>query len=189
MDGRRALDLALAGVALAGFAPAIGVAAILIRIDDGGPILFRQQRLGRDGAPFEILELRTMRGGVVTRVGRWLRATGIDEVPQFWNVVRGEMSVVGPRPLTRDDATRLAIPAARLRVRPGITGLAQLHGGRGARHSRRLDRLQIARSSARLDLELVAASFVVNVLGKARAERVVRAVRRRARRIRRSPIR
>jgi lipopolysaccharide/colanic/teichoic acid biosynthesis glycosyltransferase len=176
--GSRALDVLLAAIALTGLSPALALAASAILIDDGPPILFRQARVGRGGVPFSILKLRTMREGRVTPAGAWLRATGLDELPQFVNVLRGEMSVVGPRPLTASDVERLALGNDRFGVRPGITGLAQLFGGRGLRHSRRLERLQIARKSARLDLELVSWSFVVNLIGKARARRVLAMVRR-----------
>jgi lipopolysaccharide/colanic/teichoic acid biosynthesis glycosyltransferase len=178
MTSERALDLLFAGAALGVLGPVLAVAAGAVAIDDGAPILFRQSRLGRDRVQFEIMKLRTMRDGKVTRVGRWLRATGLDELPQFLNVVRGEMSVVGPRPLTEADVARLGLGQERFRVKPGITGLAQLYGGRGARHSRRLDRLQIARKSARLDLQIVAASFAVNVAGKKRTKAWLASLRR-----------
>lgn len=178
MNASRSLDLMFAGGALVVLGPALVVAAAAVAIDDGAPILFRQQRLGRGGVPFEILKLRTMRERRVTRVGRWLRATGLDELPQFWNVVRGDMSVVGPRPLTEDDVARLGLGPERFAVKPGITGLAQLYGGRGVRHSRRLDRLQIARKSATLDVQIVLASFVVNVVGKKRTKAWLASLRR-----------
>jgi undecaprenyl phosphate N,N'-diacetylbacillosamine 1-phosphate transferase len=161
--------------------PALAISALAVAVDDGAPVLFRQPRLGRERVPFEILKLRTMRDGRVTRAGRWLRATGLDELPQFLNVVRGDMSVVGPRPLTQLDVDRLGLEEARFSVKPGITGLAQLYGGHGPRHSRRLDRLQIRRKSARLDLQIVAASFVVNVVGKKRTKVWLRSLRRAAR--------
>ena len=186
MDRERALDVFLAGIALTALSPALGAGCLAIALDDGGPLLFRQTRLGRGRVPFEILKLRTMRRGRVTRAGRWLRATGIDELPQFVNVLRGEMSVVGPRPLTDADVQRLQLGDARFLARPGITGLAQLFGGRGARHSRRLDRLQIARKSVGLDLAIVAGSFVVNVVGKTRARRLLRSLRRTSRRLTRT---
>lgn len=106
----------------------------------------------------------------MTRVGGWLRRTGLDELPQFVNVCRGEMSIVGPRPLTVEDVTRLDWSSAshdwRFRMKPGITGIAQLAGGRSARHSARLDRLYLRRQSAALDLRIIALSFVINIIGK-----------------------
>ena len=178
VNASRALDLLFAGSAALALGPVLAVAASLIALDDGVPILFRQRRLGQGREPFEILKLRTMREMKVTRVGRWLRATGLDELPQFVNVLRGDMSVVGPRPLTEEDVTRLGLSDERFLARPGITGLAQLYGGRGARHSQRLDRLQIARKSARLDVEVVLASFVVNVVGKKRTKTWLASLRR-----------
>lgn len=177
-DASRALDVVLAALALTGLAPVLGVAACAVVLDDGLPVIFRQSRLGRGRRPFDVLKLRTMRDGRVTRVGGWLRASGLDELPQFVNVLRGDMGVVGPRPLTAADVDRLRLDDARFAVRPGITGLAQLFGGRGVRHSRRLERLQLARRSVVLDLEIVGWSFVVNVVGKARARRLVAAARR-----------
>src|SRR5262249_23749774 len=121
---------------------------------------------------FRIVKLRTMRAGRVTRVGRWLRATGLDETTQFIHVLRGEMSVVGPRPLTREDIERLGWSGlrhdARFAVRPGITGLAQVDGGRSARRSRALDALYARRRSIAMDLRLIAISAAMNALGKTR---------------------
>jgi lipopolysaccharide/colanic/teichoic acid biosynthesis glycosyltransferase len=168
--GKRALDLAGAGVACIVFAPALAVIAMAIWLDDRGSPLFAQVRIGRARQPFQILKFRTMRDNVVTQVGRWLRRTGLDELPQFVNVCRGEMSIVGPRPLTSDDVARLQWSTTlhdwRFRAKPGITGLAQLAGGKSARHSARLDRLYLRRQSLALDLRIIALSFAVNVAGK-----------------------
>ncbi|MBX3269091.1 MAG: sugar transferase [Sandaracinaceae bacterium] len=178
MDARRGLDLLLSAGALHVFSPVQLAAACAIRLEDGGPVVFRQVRLGKDRVPFEILKLRTMRGGRVTRVGRYLRATGLDETLQFWCVLRGDMSIVGPRPLTAEDVARLGWsgPAhdGRFRVRPGITGLAQVYGGRSARHTRALDALYARRATLGLDLSLIAISFGMNLAGKARVRRWLR---------------
>jgi lipopolysaccharide/colanic/teichoic acid biosynthesis glycosyltransferase len=165
------LDVVAALVALTVFSPVLTVAAALIRLD-GGPALFRQARVGRHGVPFELVKLRTMRDGVVTGVGRWLRATGIDEIPQFVHVLRGEMAVVGPRPLTPDDLRRLgwADDAVRASVRPGITGPAQVLGG-GPADALARDHALVAAPSVLGDLGWIAASFAVNVVGKARVRR------------------
>lgn len=170
----------LGAVGAAVFLPFQLAAAVAIRLEDGGPVLFRQERVGRHRAPFRIAKLRTMRDGNTTPVGRWLRATGLDETTQFLHVLRGEMSVVGPRPLTEADLVRLGWTEhrARFEVRPGITGLAQVFGGRSARHSRALDALYARRTSVRLDVWLVAVSFAMNVFGK---DRVRQRLRRRAR--------
>ncbi|MEZ4337552.1 MAG: sugar transferase [Sandaracinaceae bacterium] len=178
MDARRALDLILAAGALHVFAPVQAAAAVAIRLEDGGPVLFAQERLGRDRRPFRILKLRTMRDGQVTRVGRYLRATGLDETAQFLCVLRGDMSIVGPRPLTAADVERLGWSGpehdARFAVPPGITGLAQVYGGVSARHSRALDALYARRASVGLDLRLIGVSFAMNVVGKARVRRWLR---------------
>jgi lipopolysaccharide/colanic/teichoic acid biosynthesis glycosyltransferase len=125
----------------------IAVAAIAIRLEDGGPIFYRQRRLGENGHAFEILKLRTMRVDAelsgpqwsgadddrVTRVGRVLRRSHLDEVPQLWNVLRGEMTIVGPRPerpeIVTDFERRFPHYTRRYLVKPGITGWAQLRCG------------------------------------------------------------
>jgi undecaprenyl phosphate N,N'-diacetylbacillosamine 1-phosphate transferase len=115
----------------------------------------------------------------VTRVGRWLRRTGIDELPQFVNVLRGEMSVVGPRPLTQQDVERLGWHEPphdwRFSMSPGITGLSQLMAGPASRSTRRLDRLYLERQSLLLDLRLIALTFAVNLAGKRNVRRWLKA--------------
>jgi lipopolysaccharide/colanic/teichoic acid biosynthesis glycosyltransferase len=182
---KRLFDIIGALGGLLAFSPAMAGAALAILLDDGFPILFRQERLGRDREPFTILKFRSMRDGQVTRVGRLLRATGLDELPQFVNILRGELSAVGPRPLTAADTARLGwtTPAheSRWRMRPGLTGLAQLVAAGSARQSLHLDRRYVAQQDLALDLRLVALSFAVNVLGKTRLRRIIRACRQRRR--------
>ena len=176
---RRLFDLAGAAAGLLVFALPMACVAAAILLVDGRPVLFRQRRLGRHRREFEILKFRTMRDGVVTTPGRLLRATGLDEVPQLINILRGEMSGVGPRPLTAADVDRLgwAGPEVdfRWRCKPGLTGLAQLLGATaghsGGRHSEvlRLDRVHAAEQwNPSLDCHLIAWSFAVNVFGKRR---------------------
>jgi lipopolysaccharide/colanic/teichoic acid biosynthesis glycosyltransferase len=171
----RWFDVVGALVGLAVFSPWLLALAVAILVDDGRPLFFRQERLGRGRRPFEILKLRTMRDGKVTRVGRWLRASGLDELPQFLNVLRGDIAVVGPRPLTQADVTRLGWDGTRCDFRwsvpPGITGLAQVYGARGARYSLRMDRIYARRRDAWVDVKLIALSFVINALGKRRVRR------------------
>jgi lipopolysaccharide/colanic/teichoic acid biosynthesis glycosyltransferase len=140
----RALDVAVAGAGLALSSPLLALAAAAVKLEDGGPVLYRQTRVGKDGVDFELLKLRTMVVGAerigagyavnrgdarITRVGRVLRRLSLDELPQLWNVVRGDMSMIGPRPTLRyqveqyDERQR-----RRLEVKPGITGWAQIHG-------------------------------------------------------------
>ena len=174
--GKRVFDVVGAAGGLLFFAPVMIATAVAIVLDDGRPVLFRQTRLGRRRRPFSILKFRTMRGDRVTRVGRVLRATGLDELPQFVNILRGDLSAVGPRPITAEDAERFgyAGPAAMARwsVRPGLTGLAQL-AATSRREALVLDRCYVRRPRLLVDCRIVAMSFVVNVLGKARARRLL----------------
>jgi lipopolysaccharide/colanic/teichoic acid biosynthesis glycosyltransferase len=141
---KRLLDLAIAvpvGVVLA---PLIGALAAAVKLESRGPVLFRQERVGRDGRPFEILKLRTLRDeptakpadylisaddARITRMGAFLRRWSLDELPQLWNILRGDMSIVGPRPTLRYQVDQYTpFQRRRLEVLPGITGWAQIHG-------------------------------------------------------------
>jgi lipopolysaccharide/colanic/teichoic acid biosynthesis glycosyltransferase len=140
----RALDVAGASLGLALASPALAVAALAIKLEDGGPVLYRQRRVGRNGREFELVKLRTMVIGAeqqgaglavnrgdprITRVGRALRRLSLDELPQLWNVVRGEMSLIGPRPTLAYQVEQYTPrQRKRLEVKPGITGWAQIHG-------------------------------------------------------------
>ncbi len=146
---KRVLDVAVASLLLAFLAPLLLAIALLVKLDSPGPVLFAQRRAGFQGRTFKILKFRTMTviedGAVirqaakqddrVTRVGRCLRRLSFDELPQLINVLRGEMSLVGPRPhaLAHDAYYMTVLPTyqQRFRVRPGITGLAQTNGARG----------------------------------------------------------
>ena len=149
--------------------------ALMIWLMDGRPILFRQQRIGLNKQPFSIYKFRTMHNQVVTRSGKLLRSTGLDELAQILNILQGDMSVVGPRPLTQADINRLGwddvYHAKRWQIKPGITGLAQLYGGRSAKHSWYMDKVYQQRMSWQLDLWVVAWSFAVNLLGKRRVRK------------------
>ncbi len=136
---RRLLDVTVAGTLLLVLAPLLGVLALLVRATSTGPALFRQIRIGRNGRPFVLLKLRTMRADApgpvitaggdprITRFGAWLRRTKLDELPQLWNVLRGDMSLVGPRPEVPDYvALYTAAQRAALLVRPGLTDPASL---------------------------------------------------------------
>jgi lipopolysaccharide/colanic/teichoic acid biosynthesis glycosyltransferase len=175
---KRAFDVAGACAGVLVFAPVAVLAAIAVFIDDGRPVLFRQERLGYRRRPFSILKIRTMRNGRTTRVGRMLRATGLDEIPQFVNILRGEMSAVGPRPLTTSDVQRLGWTGRefdfRWSTKPGLTGLAQIVGPPSPTEALELDRAYAASWSPLLDCRLIALSFAINVLGKTRVQRMLR---------------
>lgn len=182
LDGRgtqRLFDVVGSTLGLIAFGPAMTAIAAVILLDDGGPVLFRQERVGYRRRRFEILKFRTMRDGRITRVGRLLRATGLDEVPQFVNILRGEMSAVGPRPLTPADIDRLKWGTGefdfRWACRPGLTGLAQLLGAHADDGALVLDRIHADRWSMFLDCRLIAWSFAVNAFGKARVRQWLRA--------------
>ena len=191
---KRAVDVVLAGVGLLVSAPLWALFAALIKLEDRGPIFYRQPRVGQGGRLFDVLKFRSMipdaeaavgklQAGVddprVTRVGRIMRATAMDELPQLWNIFRGEMSFVGPRALRPgeiearggSDMVHLeTVPgyAIRQQVRPGLTGLAQVYAARDvpARHKFRFDRLYVERQSVALDLRLILLSFWITVRGK-----------------------
>ena len=170
----RAADIALAGGGLLLASPVLALAALAVKLEDGGPVLYRQTRVGRDGADFQLLKLRTMVVGAetlgaglavnrgdprITRVGRLLRKLSLDELPQLWNVVCGEMSVIGPRPTLRyqveqyDERQR-----RRLDVKPGVTGWAQVNGRASLPWAERieLDVWYVEHRSPLLDLKILA---------------------------------
>ena len=138
------LDVAGSAAGLALASPFLAIAAAAVKLEDGGPVLYRQRRVGRGGEEFDLVKLRTMVVGAerqgagwrieagdprITRVGRVLRRLSIDEVPQLWNVLRGEMSLVGPRPTLAYQVKQYSDrQRRRLEVKPGITGWAQVNG-------------------------------------------------------------
>jgi lipopolysaccharide/colanic/teichoic acid biosynthesis glycosyltransferase len=169
----RALDAISAALGLAVASPLLAASAIAIKVEDGGPVFFRQTRVGKDGEDFELLKLRTMvvdaehKGAGyavdagdarITRVGRILRRTSVDELPQLWNVMRGEMSLIGPRPTLRYQVdTYTERQRKRLDVRPGLTGWAQVHGRATLPWADRieLDVWYVEHRSALLDLKIL----------------------------------
>jgi lipopolysaccharide/colanic/teichoic acid biosynthesis glycosyltransferase len=170
----RALDLVGASLGLALASPFLAAAAIAIKLDDRGPVLYRQQRVGKDGHEFELVKLRTMVVGAerqgagwavdhgdtrITRVGSVLRRISLDEVPQLWNVVRGEMSLIGPRPTLAYQVEQYTPhQRRRLDIRPGITGWAQVQGRASLPWEERieLDVWYVDHRSPRLDAKILA---------------------------------
>jgi lipopolysaccharide/colanic/teichoic acid biosynthesis glycosyltransferase len=169
----RSLDVAAATLGLALASPLLALSALAIKLEDGGPVLFLQTRVGKDGEDFELLKLRTMVVGAerqgagyavtvgdsrITRVGRILRATSVDELPQLWNVLRGHMSLIGPRPTLRYQVERYTPrQRKRLDVRPGLTGWAQVHGRAALPWDERieLDVWYVEHRSPRVDLNIL----------------------------------
>ena len=180
---KRVMDLVLAGTALAAGWPFLAALAILIRIDSPGPVLFRQERAGRRMRPFMVYKFRTMRADAdpydvspmgredarMTRLGRWLREMTLDELPQLWNVLKGDMSIVGPRPLYMSQARQFnERQRRRLEVRPGLTGLAQVLGRGEIPHEEKLelDVQYVERWGLRLDLKIILGSVRMLVPGE-----------------------
>jgi lipopolysaccharide/colanic/teichoic acid biosynthesis glycosyltransferase len=187
---KRLIDVALSAVALLAAAPLVAAVALAIRLESGGPVFYRQERLGLGGRPFEMLKLRSMKAGLederprdaaagvtyktredprLTRVGRWIRRTSLDEAPQFWNVLRGEMSIVGPRPFQRRTVESIGGPAvARLAVKPGLTCIWQVSGRNEIEQDRwmELDARYIAERSLKRDLELIAGTPAAVLSGR-----------------------
>jgi lipopolysaccharide/colanic/teichoic acid biosynthesis glycosyltransferase len=189
---KRLFDVALAGAGLVASAPLWALFVAAIKIEDRGPIFYRQERVGQRGLRFNALKFRSMRpdaeagvGAVqavaddprVTRVGRLMRATAMDELPQLWNILRGDMSFVGPRALRPGEVETSAgamvamdrIPgyATRIGVRPGLTGIAQIYAPRDVprRQKFRYDRVYVLRQSMWLDLRLILLSFWISFRG------------------------
>ncbi len=184
----RAADVVIAGSALVLASPVLALAALAVKLEDGGPVLYRQTRVGRNGVDFDLLKLRTMVVGAetmgaglsvdrgdprITGTGRLLRKLSLDELPQLWNVVRGEMSVIGPRPTLRyqveqyDERQR-----HRLDVKPGITGWAQVNGRAALPWADRieLDVWYVEQRSPLLDLRILARTPVALFRGTYKGE-------------------
>ena len=180
---KRALDVLAGGGTLALAGPLLGLAALAIRVETHGHPVYRQRRVGRGGRAFELYKLRTMVSGAetmgkglavdegddrITRLGAWLRRTSLDELPNLVNVLRGEMSLVGPRPTVQVQVDRYSErQRMRLDARPGITGWAQVNGRASLPwHDRiELDLWYLEHASLRLDLQILARTVRMAVTG------------------------
>jgi lipopolysaccharide/colanic/teichoic acid biosynthesis glycosyltransferase len=169
----RVLDVAGSALGLAVSSPVLAASAVAIKLEDGGPVFYRQRRVGHDGEEFDLLKLRTMVVGAeklgagwavnrgdprITRVGRVLRRLSLDELPQFWNVLRGDMSLIGPRPTLAYQVEQYTPrQRRRLEVKPGLTGWAQIHGRAQLPWDERieLDLWYVKNRSAWLDLKIL----------------------------------
>jgi lipopolysaccharide/colanic/teichoic acid biosynthesis glycosyltransferase len=183
---KRALDLLLCVIALPLVLPVLAMCAIAVRLTSDGPVLFRQKRLGKDGHIFAMPKFRSMVMNApdlrnpdgstwngaddprVTRAGKWLRRTSLDELPQILNILTGEMSIVGPRPDV-PDALRLYRPQdrARLSVKPGVTGWAQVHGRNSLPWEvrRDYDLEYVSKASVWLDLQIILRTIPLVLFG------------------------
>jgi lipopolysaccharide/colanic/teichoic acid biosynthesis glycosyltransferase len=180
---KRVLDVALSAGALIVASPVLALAAVAIRLETHGHPVYRQRRVGRDGEPFQLYKLRTMVSGAetmgaglavdagderITRLGAWLRRTSLDEVPNLINILRGEMSLVGPRPTVQVQVDRYSERQRhRLSARPGLTGWAQVNGRASLPWHERieLDLWYIEHASLRLDARILARTVHMAVTG------------------------
>jgi lipopolysaccharide/colanic/teichoic acid biosynthesis glycosyltransferase len=174
---KRIFDIFFSLIALTLFAVPMIIIVILLRWKERHPVLFKQERVGLHEKTFRILKFQTMINQIPTPTGKILRKTGLDELPQFINVLKGDMSIVGPRALMQQDIVRLGwndrYHAIRWRVKPGITGLAQVYGGQHRKISWFFDKRYIQRHHLFLDFCLVMISFLINIFGKASIQRIV----------------
>jgi lipopolysaccharide/colanic/teichoic acid biosynthesis glycosyltransferase len=184
---KRVLDILLSAVVMIAIAPIAAVVAILVLIDVGHPLVFWQQRVGRLGLSLHVYKFRTMKAPFdkhghpipedqrLSWIGRFLRATRLDEIPQLWNIFTGSMSVVGPRPLLPVDQPKGF--SVRLRVTPGLTGLAQIYGGKNITVEEKdaLDELYVKNNSLLLELKIMLLTAWVMVRGDRRNEPVIAA--------------
>lgn len=174
---KRLFDLLFSLAALLVFALPVVVIGILLLLKERHAILFKQARIGKHKKPFEILKFQTLVNEVPTGTGRILRKTGLDELPQFLNVLKGEMSIVGPRALTQYDINRLGCNdeyhQSRWKLKPGITGFAQIYGGQHRKTSWFWDKYYIQHHNLLIDFAILAISFLMNLFGKTRVRRVI----------------
>jgi len=173
---KRAFDITVAAAALLVASPLLLLVAIAVRVNLGSAVLFRQQRPGLHGRPFTMVKFRTMRDAIgrdgrplpdadrLTTFGKLLRSTSLDELPELWNVLRGEMSLVGPRPLLMEYLDRYTPEQSRRHdVRPGVTGWAQVHGRNALSWEERfrLDVWYVEHRSLRLDLHILLRTITI----------------------------
>ena len=157
--------------------PIILLTSFIIVLFSGMPIIFTQERIGKDKQPFTIYKFRTMRQGKISLVGKILRKTGIDEIPQLLNILEGKMEFVGPRPLTMADIERLdwnsENQTERWSVRPGITGMAQLVNVCDKNVTWKNDIDYIRNKSAKLDFKIIWQSLLIPFIGKSKTKSII----------------
>lgn len=167
---KRGLDLFCCAMAFPVFGPVCLYIAWRIRREDGGDVFFFQKRIGQGGKPFLCAKFRTMNQGRGARIGEWLRSTGLDELAQIINIFRGEMSAVGPRPLTQEDIETMGwrLNDVRFQQLPGMTGLTQIIFPTLSRRSLACDRIAALRQSFLGDVGIIFLSLLINFIGKTR---------------------
>ncbi|TGL63422.1 sugar transferase [Leptospira sarikeiensis] len=169
---KRILEFFLISVAIIVFSPVFLGICLAILVFDFGPIFFLQERVGISKKKFSIWKFRTFRNGSPTVIGSILRSTGLDELPQIWNILKGDMGIIGPRPLTETDILRLGWNSktfeSRWSIKPGVTGLSQLYSGRGSKYSLCFDLSYLKRKSILLDLKILFFTFLMNFFGRRR---------------------
>lgn len=174
---KRLFDILFSFIALLIFAIPVIIIILLLTIKERHPIFFKQDRVGKNKEIFKILKFQTMINEVPTQTGKLLRKTGLDELPQFLNVLKGDMSIVGPRALTSFDIERLGwnddYHKIRWSLKPGITGFAQIYGGQHRKLSWFWDKRYIMCNSLFIDFKIIVISFLMNIFGKTRVRRII----------------
>jgi lipopolysaccharide/colanic/teichoic acid biosynthesis glycosyltransferase len=174
---KRFFDITFSFIALLVFSLPIIIISLLLIVKEQHSILFRQERIGKNKKPFQILKFQTMVNEVPTATGKFLRKTGLDELAQFINVLKGDMSIVGPRALTEFDIERLGwnddYHSIRWKSKPGITGFAQIYGGQHRKTSWFWDKYYINKNNVLIDFGLVGISFLMNIFGKTRIRKII----------------
>ncbi|WDT86982.1 sugar transferase [Alteromonas sp. 009811495] len=174
---KRIFDIIMSFVAIIIFIiPALIISCLIIYFFKH-PVLFTQSRIGENKKPFKILKFQTLVENKPTKLGQILRKSGLDELPQFVNVLKGDMSVIGPRALTIEDIARLKWDREfydfRWNVKPGISGLAQIYGGQHKKTSIFWDKQYIKSYGLSLDLKIILVSFTMNIFGKTKVRRMI----------------
>ena len=174
---KRLFDISFSLFALMLFSIPSLLIILFILLKEKHAIFFKQERIGKDKRPFQILKFQSMVNENITSTGKIIRKTGLDEWPQFINVLKGDMSIVGPRALTKHDIERLGwndeYHSKRWYMKPGISGLAQLYGGQHRKTSWFWDMKYREKNNVFIDFGVLIASFLINIFGKTRIRRIL----------------
>jgi lipopolysaccharide/colanic/teichoic acid biosynthesis glycosyltransferase len=174
---KRLFDILFSFIALVVFAIPATIIAMALILKERHSIFFKQDRIGKNKTVFKILKFQTMVDQIPTSTGKLLRKTGLDERPQFINVLKGDMSIVGPGALTKSDIERLCwddnCHAVRWNIKPGITGFAQLYGGQHRKTSWFWDSYYINNNNVFMDFGIIVVSFLMNIFGKTSVRKII----------------